>query len=97
MVVVIPVICALTLHELFYLRERAFTLLELSMEHLQLTPRPRHPVAASVDRDLPGGAKGEPSLAEAKWLREWDDLAFALIHPDAQGFKTPHHLPDHSL
>ena len=97
MIVEVPVIGALALHVLFYVKEGSFSLFELFVKQLQLSPCPFHSIPASIHLDLAGFGKGEPCFTEPEWLCKRDHLTFALVHPDSSGFKTPYNFMAHQL
>lgn len=97
MIVEVPVIGALALHVLFYVKEGSFSLFELFVKQLQLSPCPFHSIPASIHLDLAGFGKGEPCFTEPEWLCKRDHLTFALVHSDSSGFKTPYNFMAHQL
>ena len=72
MIVEVPVIGALALHVLFYVKEGSFSLFELFVKQLQLSPCPFHSIPASIHLDLAGFGKGEPCFTEPEWLCKRD-------------------------
>ena len=52
MIVEVPVIGALALHVLFYVKEGSFSLFELPVKQLQFSPCPFHSIPASIHLDL---------------------------------------------
>lgn len=68
MIVEVPVIGALAFHVLFYVKEGSFSLFELFVKQLQLSPCPFHSIPASIHLDLAGFGKGEPCFTEPEWL-----------------------------
>lgn len=97
MIVEVPVIGALALHVLFYVKEGSFSLFELSVKQLQLSPCPFHSIPASIHLDLAGFGKCEPGLAEPEWLCKRDHLTLSLVHSDSSGFKAPYNFMAHQL
>ena len=97
MIVEVPVIGALALHVLFYVKEGSFSLFELFVKQLQLSPCPFHSIPASIHLDLAGFGKGEPCFTEPEWLCKRDHLTFTLVHFDSSGFKTPYNFMAHQL
>ena len=74
MIVEVPVIGALALHVLFYVKEGSVSLFELFVKQLQLSPCPFHSIPASIHLDLAGFGKCEPGFAEPEWLCKRDHL-----------------------
>ena len=97
MIVEVPVIGALALHVLFYVKEGSFSLFELPVKQLQFSPCPFHSIPASIHLDLAGFGKCEPGLAEPEWLCKRDHLTLSLVHSDSSGFKTPYNFMAHQL
>lgn len=97
MIVEVPVIGALALHVLFYVKEGSFSLFELPVKQLQFSPCPFHSIPASIHLDLAGFGKGEPCFTEPEWLCKRDHLTFTLVHSDSSGFKTPYNFMAHQL
>lgn len=97
MIVEVPVIGALALHVLFYVKEGSFSLFELSVKQLQFSPCPFHSIPASIHLDLAGFGKCEPGFAEPERLCKRDHLTLALVHSDSSGFKTPYNFMAHQL
>ena len=97
MIVEVPVIGALALHVLFYVKEGSFSLFELPVKQLQFSPCPFHSIPASIHLDLAGFGKCEPGLAEPEWLCKRDHLTLSLVHSDSSGFKTPYNFMAHQF
>lgn len=97
MIVEVPVIGALALHVLFYVKEGSFSLFELPVKQLQFSPCPFHSIPASIHLDLAGFGKCEPGFAEPERLCKRDHLTLALVHSDSSGFKTPYNFMAHQL
>ena len=95
MIVEVPVIGALALHVLFYVKEGSFSLFELPVKQLQFSPCPFHSIPASIYLDLAGFGKCEPGFAEPERLCKRDHLTLALVHSDSSGFKTPYNFMAH--
>lgn len=97
MIVEVPVIGALALHVLFYVKEGSFSFFELPVKQLQFSPCPFHSIPASIHLDLAGFGKGEPCFTEPEWLCKRDHLTFTLVHSDSSGFKSPYNFMAHQL
>ena len=87
MIVEVPVIGALALHVLFYVKEGSFSLFELPVKQLQFSPCPFHSIPASIHLDLAGFGKCEPGFAEPERLCKRDHLTLALVHSDSSGLQ----------
>ena len=93
MIVEVPVIGALALHVLFYVKEGSFSLFELFVKQLQLSPCPFHSIPASIHLDLAGFGKCEPGFAEPERLCKRDHLRRTSsdrkkLYSLAQGYHT---------
>ena len=97
MIVEVPVIGALALHVLFYVKEGSFSLFELPVKQLQFSPCPFHSIPASIHLDLAGFGKCEPGFAKPERLCKRDHLTLALVHSDSSGFKTPYNFMAYQL
>ena len=92
MIIEVPVICALALHVLFYVKEGSLPFLELFVKQLQLSPCPFHTIPVAIHLDFSGFGQGEFGLTEPEGLCKGDDLAFSFVHTDSSGFKPPYQL-----
>ena len=79
MIVEVPVIGALALHVLFYVKEGSFSLFELPVKQLQFSPCPFHSIPASIHLDLAGFGKCEPGFAEPERLCKRDPIGKYFI------------------
>lgn len=92
MIVEVPVIGALALHVLFYVKEGSLSFFELPVKQLQFSPCPFHSIPASIHLDLAGFGKGEPCFTESEGFCQGNDFAFAFVHPYSSGFKPPNNF-----
>ena len=97
MIVEVPVIGALALHVLFYVKEGSFSLFELPVKQLQFSPCPFHSIPASIHLDLPALHQRKLRFAEAEWFGKRGDLTLLLVYPDSHRFEPPHNLMPHPL
>ena len=97
MIVEVPVIGALALHVLFYVKEGSFSLFELPVKQLQFSPCPFHSIPASIHFHLSGFGQCKSGLTKPKRLCKWDHFAFPLVHPNSSGFKPSYNFMPHEL